>query len=181
MCRRLFLKILLNGGSTDLLLRVPQVEMEANAELERPLSVHELYSAVQGMANGLAPGIDGIPIDFYKSFWSAIGANLLAVPNESLAEGQLPLNCRMAVFTVLPKRESKKGCRPVAVLCVDSNVLSKAKKRHILAPRMWCLCPPDKVIQSTICRSVQDIISIPLVCLHITEELHQDHISMQMS
>ncbi len=30
--------------------------MEANAELE----MHELYSAVQGMANGLAPGIDGI-------------------------------------------------------------------------------------------------------------------------
>lgn len=55
-------------GSTELLLRVPQVQMEANAELERPLSVHELYSAVQGMANGLAPGIDGIPMDFYKSF-----------------------------------------------------------------------------------------------------------------
>ncbi len=34
--------------------------MEENAELEMPLSVHELYSAVQGMANGLAPGIDGI-------------------------------------------------------------------------------------------------------------------------
>lgn len=38
--------------------------MEANAEVERPLSVHELYSAVQGMVNGLAPGIDGIPMDF---------------------------------------------------------------------------------------------------------------------
>lgn len=55
-------------GSTQLLSRVPQVQMEANAELERPLTVRELYSAVQGMANGLALGIDGIPMDFYKSF-----------------------------------------------------------------------------------------------------------------
>lgn len=47
---------------------VLQVQMEANAELKRPLTVHELYSAVQGMANGLAPGIDEIPMDFYKSF-----------------------------------------------------------------------------------------------------------------
>lgn len=42
--------------------------MEAKSEVERPLSVPDLYSAVQGMANGLAPGIDGIPMDFYKSF-----------------------------------------------------------------------------------------------------------------
>jgi len=32
------------AGSIELLLRVPQVQMEANSEVERSLSVHELYS-----------------------------------------------------------------------------------------------------------------------------------------
>lgn len=48
--------------------QVAQVEMEAGVELERPLTAHELYFAVQGLANGHAPGTDGIPVDFSKSF-----------------------------------------------------------------------------------------------------------------
>ncbi|XP_066512493.1 NACHT, LRR and PYD domains-containing protein 3-like [Hoplias malabaricus] len=33
----------------------------------------ELHEALQGMENGRAPAIDGLPAEFYKTFWSVIG------------------------------------------------------------------------------------------------------------
>lgn len=38
------------------------------AELERSLSLQELQVALSGMENGKAPGIDGLPVNFYKAF-----------------------------------------------------------------------------------------------------------------
>lgn len=43
---------------------------EANEKLSKALSLDELYKALQGME---APGIDGLPVDFYKSFWTVLG------------------------------------------------------------------------------------------------------------
>ena len=79
--------------------------------------------------NGKAPGIDGLPIDFYKVFWSCVGKDLLAVLRESLGEGGLPLSCRRAVITLLPKKGNLQeigNWRPVSLLCSDMKSLSKA-------------------------------------------------------
>ncbi len=65
---------------------LPKVTAEINAVLEQPLSLPELYSAVMNMANGKALGIDGIHIEFYKTFWSIMGSDLLAVFNVSFTE-----------------------------------------------------------------------------------------------
>lgn len=48
--------------------------------------------------------------------------------NEGLAEGQLPLSCRRAVLTLLPKKGDLtdiKNWRPVSLLCSDYKLLSK--------------------------------------------------------
>lgn len=47
---------------------LPQVATEANAKLEVQLYLDELYTALMSMQR--APGIDGLPVDFYKFFWS---------------------------------------------------------------------------------------------------------------
>ncbi|KAL7829212.1 hypothetical protein AOLI_G00300970 [Acnodon oligacanthus] len=51
------------------------------------------------MEGGTAPGIDGLPVEFYKAFWAELGADLMAILNETLEEGSLPLSCRKAVIT----------------------------------------------------------------------------------
>lgn len=99
-----------------------EVPAEINAALEQPLNLFELHSAVMSMASGKAPGIDGIPIEFYKTFWSIIGSDMLAVFNESFIKEQLPLSCRRAVLTLLPKKGDLRDIanwRPVALLCAD--------------------------------------------------------------
>lgn len=41
---------------------------EVDSELQRPISARELQIALQSMECGRAPGINGLPIDFYKTF-----------------------------------------------------------------------------------------------------------------
>lgn len=58
------------------------------------------------MESGKAPGIDGLPVEFYKAFWEVLGEDLLDVLKECIAEGSLPLSCRRAVITLLPKKKA---------------------------------------------------------------------------
>lgn len=103
---------------------VAQVQMEAEVELERPLTAHELYLAVQGLANGHAPGTDGIPVDFSKSFWSALGQTCWQSSMKPLLNGQLPLSFRRPLSTLLPKRHLKEMRNTKLVLSFQrSNLL----------------------------------------------------------
>ncbi|KAF7641685.1 hypothetical protein LDENG_00274840 [Lucifuga dentata] len=48
---------------------LPQISAAEKAKLEAPLSMEELYAALMGLENGRSPGLDGLPVDFYESFW----------------------------------------------------------------------------------------------------------------
>lgn len=107
---------------------LPQVSDDTNTELSRPFQLEELAATLCSMQGRKAPGIDGLTVEFYKEYWDILGPDLLHVLNESLAGGSLPLSCRRAVVTPLPKKgnrqEIKNWC-PV-LLCVDYKILSKA-------------------------------------------------------
>ena len=113
---------------------LPQVSTRSNANLGKPLSLQELHSALMNMQGGKAPGIDGLTVEFYKAFWDVIGEDLMAVLNESLAVGLLPLSCRRAVITLLPKKgnlQDIKNWRPVSLLCTEYKILSKALANRV--------------------------------------------------
>ncbi|KAK3575498.1 hypothetical protein QTP86_028191, partial [Hemibagrus guttatus] len=107
---------------------LPKVSSEDNAALEGPLVLEELHAALNTMPGGKAPGIDGLPMDFYKFFWKELGEDLLEVLEESCRERCLPLSSRRAVITLLPKKgdlQDIKNWRPVSLLCTDYKVMSK--------------------------------------------------------
>ncbi|KAL0151602.1 hypothetical protein M9458_053119, partial [Cirrhinus mrigala] len=56
---------------------LPKVSEEANFDLSGALTLEELFKALQSMESGRAPGVDGLPVDFYKAFWSELGDDLL--------------------------------------------------------------------------------------------------------
>ncbi|CAM4618622.1 unnamed protein product [Leuciscus chuanchicus] len=105
------------------------------------------------MENGKAPGIDGIPVEFYKAFWPLIGEDLLAVLSDSLVGGLLPLSCRRAVLTLLPKKDPELklmmgfsvvfifALLQICTLCDGgnsedlSNITDSSNHRHHLHPR----------------------------------------------
>ncbi|KAJ3584711.1 hypothetical protein NHX12_015206, partial [Muraenolepis orangiensis] len=72
------------------------VSEEANSQLEGPLTIQELQTALQGMQGRRAPGIDGLSVEFYKAYWDVLSHDLLDVFNESLASGSMPVSRRRA-------------------------------------------------------------------------------------
>jgi len=107
---------------------LPHVSEEANEELDKPITPQELKAALQGMQGRLAPGIDGLPAEFYKEYWYIFAGDILAVFNESLASGSMPMSCRRAVLTLLPKKGNPQDIgnwRPVSLLCVDYKLVEQ--------------------------------------------------------
>lgn len=154
---------------------LPQVSNEANAELCRPLRMEELNEAIKGMESGKAHGIDGLPVDFYKLFWTELGGDLLSVLNESQAEGQLPLSCRRAVLSLLPKKGDLtdiKNWRLVSLLCTDYKLLSKVLAGRLVKVMKQVVQPDQSYCVPG--RSIVDNISLVRDVLDISRLLHLD-------
>ena len=147
---------------------LPQVDAGANAKLEAPVSISELYTALTSLQSGRAPGIDGLPVDFYKSFWSVLGEDLLEVVTSSLERGRLPLSCRRAVITLLPKKgdlQELKNWRPVSLLCTDYKILSKvlaSRLREVMASVIHTdqtYCVPGRLISDNV-TLIRDVLEV---------------------
>lgn len=89
----------------------PKTPVEANAELEAQISPEELQVALQSLESSKAPGIDGLPADFYKTFWLVIGEDISLVIRDSLSKGHLPLSCRRVFSPFSPRGETFRRSR----------------------------------------------------------------------
>ncbi|KAJ3614016.1 hypothetical protein NHX12_017593, partial [Muraenolepis orangiensis] len=116
-------------GREEILEGLPQLSPEEKAALDLELTLEELTGAVNQMASGRAPGIDGLSGEFLKHFWGILGADLRGVFSECFRTGSLPVSCRRAVLSLLPKKGDMallKNWRPVALLTVDNKLYSLA-------------------------------------------------------
>ncbi|KAJ3599425.1 hypothetical protein NHX12_033388 [Muraenolepis orangiensis] len=116
-------------GREEILEGLPQLSPEEKAALDLELTLEELTGAVNQMASGQAPGIDGLSGEFLKHFWGILGADLRGVFSECFRTGSLPVSCRRAVLSLLPKKGDLallKNWRPVALLTVDYKLYSLA-------------------------------------------------------
>ena len=91
------------------------------------------------MENGKSPGVDGIPIGFYKEFLETIIPDLQKTFNETLfTNKKTPKTWNQAMITLIPKKGNiklLKYWRPISLLCVDYKILTKIlanRLRHIL-------------------------------------------------
>ena len=87
------------------------------------------------MENGKSPGIDSIPIEFYKEFIETIKTDLQKFFNEILfSNKKTPKSWNQAIITLIPKKGDinyQKYWRPISLLCVDYKIITK-----ILANRL---------------------------------------------
>ncbi|CAM2118672.1 unnamed protein product [Caretta caretta] len=97
--------------------------------LELPPALAEFSEALHRMPTNKSPGMDGLTVEFYRMFWDVLGPDLVTVWAESLQSGVLPLSCRRAMLTLLPKKEDRHDLRnwcPVSLLSMDYKVVVKA-------------------------------------------------------
>lgn len=83
------------SSRTSLLANLTSTLDNDQADLcEGHLTSDECFTALQGMARRKAPGLDGLPMEFYVKFWSVLGSDLVAVLNSCLDSGSLSLSQR---------------------------------------------------------------------------------------
>uniref|UniRef100_A0A671WHQ0 Reverse transcriptase domain-containing protein n=1 Tax=Sparus aurata TaxID=8175 RepID=A0A671WHQ0_SPAAU len=152
----------------ELLEGLPQLSQEERATLDGELTLEDLTTAVNQMATGRAPGIDGLSADFLQRFWNILGPDLHGVLSESFKTGTLPVSCQRAVLSLLPKKGDLallKNWRPVALLCTDYKVLSRALSNRLkdaldrIVHRNQTYCVPDRTIMDNIFL-VRDVIDV---------------------
>ena len=124
---------------------------EASSSCDGLLSEDELLAAVHGMARGKAPGLDGLPLEFYLSFWHLLAPDLLTVLNFSFREGHFPISLRSGIITLLFKKGDRlnpANWRPITLLNVDYKICARALAarllkviHHVVGPDQTCGVP----------------------------------------
>ncbi|CAM2097401.1 unnamed protein product [Caretta caretta] len=108
---------------------LPMVSVGIRDQLELPLTLAEFLEALCHMPTNKSPSMDGLTVEFYRAFWDILGPDLATVWAESFQGRVLPLSCRRAVFSLLPKRgdlRDLRNWRPVSLLSTDYKIVAKA-------------------------------------------------------
>ena len=102
--------------------------------LEGKITKQECESAIKNMKNNKSPGSDGIPIEFYKTFWADIHSTLIDSLNSAHDIGELSGSQKRGILSLLFKKNDKhmlKNWRPISLLNTDYKILT-----HVLANRL---------------------------------------------
>ena len=82
------------------------------------------------MKNNSAPGSDGIPIEFYKCFWTKLKTHLMEAYRYSYNKGQFTPSQTLGIITLLHKgKDLNKGdlnnWRPISLTNTDYKIFTK--------------------------------------------------------
>ena len=96
---------------------------------EQRFSDKEVETAVKQLNKGKTPGKDGLPVEFYLTFWEEIKDVFIEMMNESFEEGKLCSSCSTGVLNLIPKtgrdiRLVKNLC-PITLLNCDYKIMEK--------------------------------------------------------
>ena len=99
-------------------------------ELEKEITIEMLEAALLQANKEKMSGWDGIPYEFYQTFWEKNKDDFLLVAKASLyGKGQMPTSHTIGIITLLYKKNEKyilKHWRPVSLLCSDYKIIAKA-------------------------------------------------------
>ena len=86
-------------------VNLPVLTQEKQNICEGIISKQECEEALKTIKSNKSPGDDGLPIEFYRTFWSDIGSLLVDVYNETFESEILPLLMRKSVITLIHKKD----------------------------------------------------------------------------
>ena len=107
--------------------QIPTLTNEQRNSLENMPSENELQYVLSTMKQDRAPGIDGIPAEFFQSFWYILKNPYINMINECWALEDLPLSMKTAILALIHKAHEKdklKNYRPISLLNTDYKLLA---------------------------------------------------------
>ena len=114
---------------------------EDREALDAPITMEELTEAVKSLKRQKAPGLTGLPAEFYQFFWSKIKELFhKAIEYAFKEKGYLHLTARRGVISLIPKKSKDpmflKNWRPLTLLATGYKILAK-----VLANRIKTVLP----------------------------------------
>ena len=119
---------------------------------EGPITVDEALTAVKGKARNKTPGLDGLPMLFYLTFWSSLGPDLVDTFNFVFLTGHLSATQRRGSISLLFKKGDRfdmKNWRPITLLCVDYKIASRVIAGRLLKVIGTVVSPDQSCTYST--------------------------------
>ncbi len=108
---------------------VPRLNEDDKTLLDKEITEQELLGIIKSCPNGKTPGLDGIPIEFYKVFWVNIKEHFVKAVQKAYENGELSLTQKQGNITLLPKKDKDclllKNWRPISLLNTDYKIISK--------------------------------------------------------
>ncbi|XP_073780380.1 transposon TX1 uncharacterized 149 kDa protein [Danio rerio] len=163
------------------------------AVLSQDFTVLEIFKALKDFKRGKSPGSDGLPSEFYTTFWDILAQDLLTVFNELQNFNKLPDSFRIGTVLLLFKKGDKtdlRNWRPITLLNCDCKLFSKILATRmsmvledVIHPDQACAVPGRKITDSLLL--IRDAIcyardrNIRLVVLNLDFEKAFDRISHQ--
>ena len=163
---------------------------EERDQCEGLLTMEECLSSLQGMSSNKAPGIDGLPKEFYVCFWPVIGKDLVNILNYAYSAGVLSNSQRSGIITVSYKKGPRylmKNWRPISLLCTDYKIASRAiacRLRNVMAkvvsPDQTCSVP-DRFIGENVRLLIDSVFyagtrNLPLALVSLDQEKAFDRV-----
>ena len=115
------------------LVKVPESIRESQCE---QITIKNLETAIKEMSNSKTPGQDGIPVDFYKVFWSKIKDIFYDMVLENFEQEELHPTARKGILNLIPKANKDtryiRNLRPITLLNTDYKIIEKAIANKML-------------------------------------------------
>lgn len=164
-----------------------------NELLTQDFTILEIQKALKGFKRGKSPGADGLPLEFYITFWDILALELLTIFKDFETLDRLPDSFRTGIVSLLYKKGDRtdlKNWRPITLLNFDCKLFSKVLATRmstvledVIHPDQACAVPGRKITDSLVL--IRDSIcyardrNIRLVVLNLDFEKAFDRISHQ--
>lgn len=137
-----------------------KVGKEDGEWLEREVSKVEVKEVLGSMAKNKTPGSDGLPVEFYSSFWDIIEVEFCEVMNEVFVSKKVSDSMKEGLITLIFKKGAKsdlRNWRPITLLNTDYKVAAKIVANRlkyvigkVLGPWQTCAIPGRRVSDNLI-------------------------------
>ena len=123
-------------------ISIPQISNSTKIICDDELTLEEIHKAVKSLAVNKTPGIDGLPVKFYRVFWEDIKDILLNTYKNYFRKGLLTTSQRQGIINLIPKKDKDltelKSWRPLSILNTDYKILKKvlANRLKVALPKL---------------------------------------------
>lgn len=137
---------------------------------EGPLTEEELSIAVVRLKCGKSPGMDGIPIDFYRTFWNIPAKDFVEMARVVLRE-ETPSDSQQTGVLLYKQgnRANLSNWRPISLLNTDYKLTAKRlcnRLKHVLSSVIH-----GSQSCSILGRSISDILTLVRDAIHLCEKM----------